>query len=341
MKRPFISSYTRMSNVEWKILSMSVEYKILESLTCGQAFRWRIFEDTFLGVFHNRVWQIKSSGSSLFYKVLACPHWRDCASKVQKIDNWTQRRGCGCEQDEKKLIGNYFRTSLDVKRLQKIWISGDPKIEEAVKSAGLISLLDQEPFENLITFVCTQNNNVSRIVKMIEMICCEFGEELFQFTSNGHDVTFHDFPTLKRLCEDDVTEKLRKLGFGYRAPYIYKCAKMIDDNGGTDWLESLRQKDYEIAFNELQKLPGIGRKVADCICLMSLNKLEAVPIDTHIRKLAVTKYGFTVKNKTLTKKTYKEIGDFFRSVWGSSAGWAQTIEFSLALKPNLSLYQLK
>ena len=128
---------------------------------------------------------------------------------------------------------------------------------------------------------------------MIEMICSEFGEEvthlsrslpililyqLFQFTSNGHDVTFHDFPTLKRLCEDDVTEKLRKLGFGYRAPYIYKCAKMvskvvskviykslddfqIDDNGGTDWLESLRQKDYEIAFNELQKLPGIGRKV--------------------------------------------------------------------------------
>lgn len=49
-------------------------------------------------------------------------------------------------------------------------------------------------------------------------------------------------------------------------------------------LEKLQLLPYEEARQELLKLYGVGEKVADCICLFALHKLEAFPIDTHIRQ---------------------------------------------------------
>ena len=51
-------------------------------------------------------------------------------------------------------------------------------------------------------------------------------------------------------------------------------------------------------------------KVADCVCLMSLDKNEAVPIDTHVRQIAVRDYGYVVKSKSLTAQAYKDIGNY-------------------------------
>lgn len=69
-------------------------------------------------------------------------------------------------------------------------------------------------------------------------------------------------------------------------------------------------------------------QVADCICLMSLNHLEAIPVDTHVLKIALENYlpkGRQIKS--MTPKLYNEIGDAFRDVYGSLAGWAQTVLF--------------
>jgi N-glycosylase/DNA lyase len=67
-------------------------------------------------------------------------------------------------------------------------------------------------------------------------------------------------------------------------------------------------------------------QVADCICLMSLGHLEAIPVDTHIYQVAVQRYlPHLGGRKTVTDKVYDEIGNHFRSLFGSLAGWAHTV----------------
>ena len=94
---------------------------------------------------------------------------------------------------------------------------------------------------------------------------------------------FHPFPPPSRLSEPDVTAELRSLGFGYRADFIQKTAKMLVDahsvsskgkEGPEKWLHSLRGMSTADAREELLKLMGVGRKVADCILLMSLDKVR-------------------------------------------------------------------
>lgn len=71
---------------------------------------------------------------------------------------------------------------------------------------------------------------------------------------------------MEELAQDGVEETLRRLGFGYRAKYIAKTAKMIQEmDHGEEWLRGLRNLPYEEAHSALLTLQGVGPKVADCI----------------------------------------------------------------------------
>lgn len=111
----------------------------------------------------------------------------------------------------------------------------------------------------------------------VENLCVNFGPKI------GHlgDVTYYDFPVPSALTAAGVEEKLRALGFGYRAKYIHQTARMIVNDHPVGWLGGLRNMEYKDAHEALLQLQGVGPKVADCVCLMSLDKAEAVPVDTH------------------------------------------------------------
>ena len=100
-----------------------------------------------------------------------------------------------------------------------------------------------------------------------------------------------------------IEDNLRKLGFGYRAAYISKTAKQLQESGGKKYLLSLRKKSYTEAREDLLKLSGIGPKVADCILLMSLDKPDAIPVDTHMFQIAAKSYLPHLKGcKSVTDK---------------------------------------
>ena len=84
---------------------------------------------------------------------------------------------------------------------------------------------------------------------------------------------------------------LRDLGFGYRAPYIISSLKTIESKGGELWLRNLRGQPLSDVRTELMQLKGVGRKVADCIALFSMDCSETIPVDTHVFQIA-KKFGF-------------------------------------------------
>ena len=67
----------------------------------------------------------------------------------------------------------------------------------------------------------------------------------------------------------------------------------------------------ECCVSALCELPGVGHKVADCVCLMSLDKTDAIPVDTHVWQISCRDYNIPElkKSKSLTNKAYKAIGD--------------------------------
>ena len=99
---------------------------------------------------------------------------------------------------------------------------------------------------------------------------------------------YNAFPTPDELSSAGE-EELRALKLGYRSRYICGTARMIA-SGEVD-LEQVKKMDYPTARAELMRLPGIGGKVADCICLFALHHMDAFPVDTHIQKVLNARYG--------------------------------------------------
>jgi N-glycosylase/DNA lyase len=169
---------------------------------------------------------------------------------------------------------------------------------------------------------------------MIEAMCEKYGS----FIATTNENKYYSFPTVSSLATAKE-EDLRSLGFGYRARYIVQSATQImnkDTETGYNWLESLRSLDRPSIQKELISLMGIGRKVADCIALFSLDQLNIVPVDTHVWQIAQS-YMPKLKNQKLNDKLYEEIGDFFRDRFGNYCGWAHTMLFA----SDLSLYKVK
>jgi len=191
-----------------------------------------------------------------------------------------------------------------------------------------LRLLRQEPVECVFSFICSSNNNISRITKMLTSLRTKYGTLL----GNVNDTNFYSFPTVDALSSVQEVE-LRELGFGYRANFVVKTAQQLKEKpgGGEAWLESLRSETRENIQTHLMTLMGVGRKVADCIALFSLDKLDVIPVDTHVWQIATRDYKAelpNLKSKAMSKKVYDQVGDFFRNHFGTHAGWAHSVMFT-------------
>ena len=76
------------------------------------------------------------------------------------------------------------------------------------------------------------------------------------------------------------------LGLGYRAGYMVDAVKFIEKEG-IDWLKNHRKMSHKEVQNSLVKIKGVGKKVADCVALFSLDQNMSVPVDTHVWYLII------------------------------------------------------
>lgn len=155
---------------------------------------------------------------------------------------------------------------MSLKDCYERWSKVDTNFAKKCVGFQGIRMLRQDPWENLISFICSSNNNISRISLMIQRFCERFGNPL-PFTLD--DQTYYDFPSLKDIKEDavEIEKILRDLGFGYRAKYIAKTIEALQSEPlGQDYLTTLRNVPYLEAKDVLvKKFQGVGPKVADCV----------------------------------------------------------------------------
>lgn len=247
------------------------------------------------------------------------------------------------------LVHHYLNLSPNLTSLYAQWSASDSNFAKKAPKFTGVRILRQDAWEALIGFICSSNNNISRISQMVHKLCIRYGP----YVGTLDEEVYHDFPEPKALAQDGVEANLRLLGFGYRARYIYQTACMVAAKPD-GWLDSLRNPEapilgvkpsdggkwaaegregYRKAHEELLTLQGVGPKVADCVSLMGLGWGEAVPVDTHVWQIAQRDYKFGKgKHSSLTKATYDAIGNKFRSLWGVEAGWAHSVLFTADLK---------
>lgn len=251
-------------------------------------------EDTFFGV----------DGDN-WYEVNCSPHRVNVVTNAKEIDFRTLFR---LDEPVEEYINNILRSA--------------PELAPFVaKLPGLRVMKPSDAVEEAVCFLCTANNNMSRILKMVQHLS-QVGEVMDQRSGK----LIHRFPELETIASLTETFLISK-GFGYRARTIPEIAQQMVERGGRQWLESLREKNYTDAHSALVEIKGIGPKLADCICLFALHHTEAVPVDTHLWQATVRNYFPQWKEKSLTNSRYAEIGDFYRNRFGTLAGWAHQFLF--------------
>lgn len=203
------------------------------------------------------IWHIKALGKHL---------------KISKINNDTYEFDTS-KKDFENVWFEYFDMSRDYKAIKKaILNSGDPYLIAASNYGYGIRVLKQDPWEATVSFIISQRNNITRIKNIINNLC----------KSNNND-----FPSPEILsCYSE--KELQNYGLGYRADYISKIAKAVIKKELS--FEELRLMNYEESVKYLKKFKGIGEKVANCIALFGLHKVEAFPIDTWIQYIINNQY---------------------------------------------------
>jgi len=274
----------------WRKLPCPIsELRLDIVLNCGQSFRWRsLSPGIWASVINHRVWVLSQSDNDLLYKVYTSPSPSSSTSSSLSDSSFisSSTEDNQAVQDEAELK-DYFQLDLcSLSDLYPKWRAADPYFDTRCDQFRGVRTLRQDPVENLFSFICSSNNNISRISSMVENLGLHFGDDTGVVIDGDKKEVFYNFPSVTRLTESNVEEKLRNLGFGYRAKFIQSSAQSILDKGGEQWLFSLRKKTYSDAKNELLSLCGVGAKVADCVCLMSLDKNGAVPVDTHVLQIA-------------------------------------------------------
>lgn len=189
-----------------------------------------------------------------------------------------------CTQEEfDDIWSSYFDMNTDYGHIIESIDSQDKYLVSAADFGRGIRILRQDLWEMIISFIVSQQNNIKRIRKCINLLCVRYGEK--RISAAG--VEYYDFPTPKVLAGASL-EDLYACNLGYRSRYIHETANSIY-RGDID-LDAVLRMDYISARNELLKLCGVGVKVADCICLFALHKTEAFPVDTHINKVLAAQY---------------------------------------------------
>lgn len=263
---------------------------------CGQCFRWNKQPDgSYTGVAHSRVINVKLEDDVLY------------------LDNTNV-------EDFNNIWREYFDFDTDYDEIKKD-LSKDKVMSEAIKHGYGIRILNQDPWETLISFIISANNGIKRIQGSIESLSERYGELIGTY----RDKKYYAFPKAEVL-QSIREEELMKSGVGYRANYIFNSSIIVAQKQMN--IDNMENLSTEKARKELMLFAGVGPKVSDCIMLFSMHKRDAFPIDVWVKRVMEHFY-------MPQKSKLKDMQSYSVEKFGANAGFAQQYLFYYARELNI------
>lgn len=173
-----------------------------------------------------------------------------------------------CPASDETYWEHYFDLETDYELIEKAF-PADDYLAEALEYGRGIRILNQDMWETMISFIISQNNNIPRISKSLEVI------------RNGRI----KFPEAEELYYE--RERLKECGLGYRDRYVVTLLEELHDCKRSLCFS----ENMEDAYRELTSICGIGTKVANCILLFGKHHMNCCPVDTWMRKVFNNHYS--------------------------------------------------
>lgn len=239
-------------------ISIPATFDPAQTFSCGQVFRWAIqqtADDTrqvFEGAAGSHYLRMEKQGDTLLFH---------------------------CSEEEFETFWRaYFDLDADYPAMRSALSAVSPVLKEAAAYAPGICLLRQDPWEALCSFIISQNNNIPRITGIIARLCEAFGDPIPAAPLKA----FPKPETLAALTVEDLTP----LRAGFRAKYLIDAARKVAA-GHVD-LEKTAALPADFGRAELQKINGVGPKVAECALLFGFHKTDCFPMDVWMKRAMVT-----------------------------------------------------
>lgn len=265
------------------------DYDLAATLSSGQAFRWELQEGRWSGVIGRRWLRLGSDGRSI------------TADTAEPVAEWSWLR-------------EYLQADLDLGAVLETFPDDEP-LRAAVDSCRGLRLLRQDPWECLASFILSSTKQIVQIRQIVALLCDGFGEPI---PGPPGGPPARAFPSAERLARASESE-LRACKMGFRAPYLLATARRVA--GGEVDLDRLRALPMEAARAELMHLPGVGRKIADCVLLFACGFSSAFPVDVWVVKALQGLYFPKRRVKAARLMLFSE------THFGPNAGYAQQYLF--------------
>ena len=288
-------------------------FKLKQTFECGQCFRFHKISDTnYITVAFERVIELEEDGDNII------------------IYNSN-------EDDVKNIWIKYFDLERDYSAIKEE-LAKDDLLKKSVEFGPGIRILNQDPFEILISFIISARNSIPSIMKTINKISAKWGREI-----EYKGETYYAFPTIDQI-KNATLEEIQETGASFRSKYIIDTIANVNKsvevskNGSEEEKEEYKKYDLNYikslsddeCHKALQEFKGVGAKVADCIMLFSMEKYSAFPVDVWVKRAMIYFYG--AEDTSLNK-----IRIFARNKFGKLSGFAQQYLFYYARENKIKI----
>lgn len=296
--------FKKVEEISNGIIIKDVEnFELHHIFDCGQCFRWTRQENgNYIGIAFNRVIEVeKKEQDAIIY-------------------NTTM-------EDFENIWLHYFDLERDYSYIKET-LKKDDILKKSVEFGNGIRILNQDPFEILISFIISSNNRIPMIKRAINNISKTWGKPV-----EYKGVIYYTFPTLEDFSKASL-EEIENMGVGFRAKYIKDTINKVKDSlehkAGEFNIYEIKNLDDDQCHKALQNFSGVGPKVGDCIMLFSMEKHSAFPVDVWVKR--AMQYFYLAPDVSL-----KKIRDFARDKFGDLSGFAQQYLFFYARENNIKI----